>query len=121
MLDTELLRQYAFAVCLAGSFHRMATQTMSYTTPFFMEKMNMHDLIWWILIGIIAGWLAGKIMKGAGFGVLMDMVVGIAGAVVGGFLMNMLGFSSSGGLIYSIVVAVIGAVILIWIVRKIKG
>ena len=81
----------------------------------------MSGLLWWVIVGVIAGWLTGKIMKGGGFGLLMDLVVGIAGAVVGGFLMNLLGFAGSGGLIYSILVAVLGAVILTWIVRKIKG
>lgn len=57
----------------------------------------MHFL-WWIIVGLIAGWATGKIMKGGGFGVIMDLVIGIAGAVIGGFLMRTLGFAGQGGL-----------------------
>lgn len=82
-----------------------------------------HGLIAWIFIGIVAGWLTGKLMRGAGFGVLMDMVVGLVGALVGGFLSNHLGFGGVGqhGLIGSIVIAVIGAVVLTLIIRLISG
>lgn len=77
-------------------------------------------LIWWILVGLIAGWLAGKVMKGGGYGVLMDILLGMVGAVVGGWVFDLLGFFSSGGLIPSVLVAFIGAVILIWIARALK-
>jgi uncharacterized membrane protein YeaQ/YmgE (transglycosylase-associated protein family) len=85
--------------------------------------MMGHGIIAWIIIGAIAGWLTGKIMKGSGFGFLMDMVVGIVGALIGGFLSSHLGLGGIGqhGLIMSIVIAVIGAVILTWIVRLITG
>jgi uncharacterized membrane protein YeaQ/YmgE (transglycosylase-associated protein family) len=79
----------------------------------------MSGLIWWILVGLIAGFLAGKVMKGGGFGVVMDIVVGIAGAIVGGFVLGLIGIHA-GGLIGSIVVAFVGAVILIWLVRQFK-
>jgi uncharacterized membrane protein YeaQ/YmgE (transglycosylase-associated protein family) len=79
----------------------------------------MSGLIWWILVGLIAGFLAGKVMKGGGFGVVMDIVVGIAGAIVGGFVLGLIGIHG-GGLIGSIVVAFVGAVILIWLVRQLK-
>jgi uncharacterized membrane protein YeaQ/YmgE (transglycosylase-associated protein family) len=77
-------------------------------------------LIWWIVVGLIAGWLAGKVMKGGGFGVLMDIVIGMVGAVLGGWLFGMLGVYPGGGLIGSILVAFIGACILLWLVRLIK-
>jgi uncharacterized membrane protein YeaQ/YmgE (transglycosylase-associated protein family) len=82
-----------------------------------------HGIIAWIIIGVIAGWLTGKIMKGSGFGFLMDMVVGLVGALIGGFISNHLGLGGVGqhGLIMSIVIAVIGAVILTLIVRLISG
>jgi len=85
--------------------------------------MMGHGIIAWIIIGVIAGWLTGKIMKGSGFGFLMDMVVGLVGALLGGFISAHLGFGGVGehGLIMSIVIAVIGAVILTWIVRLISG
>jgi uncharacterized membrane protein YeaQ/YmgE (transglycosylase-associated protein family) len=77
------------------------------------------SLIWWVLVGLIAGWAAGKIMKGGGYGVAMDIVLGIVGAVVGGWLVGILGFQA-GGFISTIIVAIIGAVFLIWISRMIK-
>ena len=81
-----------------------------------------HGVIAWIIIGIIAGFLTGKLMKGSGFGVLMDMIVGLAGALIGGFIMSrVFGAASSGGFIYSIIVAVIGAVILTFLIRLISG
>jgi uncharacterized membrane protein YeaQ/YmgE (transglycosylase-associated protein family) len=80
----------------------------------------MSGLIWWIIVGLIAGWATGRIMKGSGYGPIMDIVLGIIGGVIGGWIMGMLGFGA-GGLIWSIVVAIIGAVILVWIVRLITG
>jgi uncharacterized membrane protein YeaQ/YmgE (transglycosylase-associated protein family) len=77
-------------------------------------------LIYVIIVGLIAGWATGKIMKGSGYGPLMDIVLGIVGAVIGGFIMNLFGFYSSGGLIPDVLVAIFGAVVLVWIVRKLK-
>jgi uncharacterized membrane protein YeaQ/YmgE (transglycosylase-associated protein family) len=79
----------------------------------------ISNLIWWVLVGLIAGWAAGKIMKGGGYGVGMDIVLGIIGAVVGGWLVGILGFQA-GGFISTIIVAILGAVFLIWITRLIK-
>jgi uncharacterized membrane protein YeaQ/YmgE (transglycosylase-associated protein family) len=77
------------------------------------------NLIWWIVVGLIAGWAAGKIMKGGGYGPAMDIVLGIVGAVVGGWLMGMLGIHA-GGFLGTIVIAIIGAVFLIWLSRLLK-
>jgi len=79
----------------------------------------LSGIIWWCIVGGIAGFLAGKVMKGGGFGVLMDIVVGIVGAVLGGWLFGMLGIHA-GGLIGSIIIAFIGACILLWLIRAIK-
>ena len=79
----------------------------------------ISNLIWWILVGLIAGWAAGKIMKGGGYGVGMDIVLGIVGAVVGGWLLGIFGFQA-GGFIGTIIVAILGAVFLIWLTRLIK-
>ncbi|MGH9864872.1 MAG: GlsB/YeaQ/YmgE family stress response membrane protein [Candidatus Acidiferrales bacterium] len=79
----------------------------------------MMRLLWWVIVGLIAGWITGKIMKGGGYGALMDIVIGIAGAIVGGWVMSLLGFSSSGGLIYTIIVAIGGAVVLTALFRMI--
>jgi len=78
------------------------------------------SLLWFLLVGLIAGWLAGMLVKGGGFGVVGDMVVGVLGALLGGFLLTKFGVSSGGGLIGSIIVATIGAIILILILRLIK-
>ena len=75
-------------------------------------------IIWWLIVGLIAGWLTGKIMGSPGKGALMDIIIGLIGALVGGFLMQLLGFRGEGGMIYTILVAVLGAVILTWIFRK---
>jgi uncharacterized membrane protein YeaQ/YmgE (transglycosylase-associated protein family) len=82
-----------------------------------------HGFIAWIIIGVIAGWITGKLMKGSGYGFFMDMIVGLVGALVGGFISNSLGFGGTGqhGLIISIVIAVIGAVILTALLRLITG
>ncbi|HEY7405674.1 MAG TPA: GlsB/YeaQ/YmgE family stress response membrane protein [Candidatus Angelobacter sp.] len=77
-------------------------------------------LIWWIIVGLIAGWLAGKIVKRAGYGVFVDTILGMVGAVVGGLILRTLGFYTSGGLVPSILVATLGAVILVWLAHKLK-
>ena len=74
----------------------------------------------WIVVGLVAGWLAGQLMKGGGYGVVVDIVLGLLGGVVGGWLFGLLGLSSSGGMIGSIIVAFIGAVILVGITRVLK-
>ncbi|HRL35597.1 MAG: GlsB/YeaQ/YmgE family stress response membrane protein [Ottowia sp.] len=78
------------------------------------------ELVWFILVGLIAGWLAGMIVKGGGYGLVGDIVVGILGALLGGFLFGSLGGAVGGGLLGSIVVATLGAIILIAILRLIK-
>ncbi len=78
------------------------------------------EFVWFILIGIAAGWLAGQIMKGGGFGVVGDLVVGVVGALLGGWLFGALGVWPGGGLIGSLVVATIGAIILLFLLRLIR-
>ena len=78
------------------------------------------EFVWFILIGLIAGWLAGVLVRGGGFGVIGDIVVGVLGALLGGFLFRSLGLFPGGGLLSAILVATIGAVVLIFIVRLIK-
>jgi len=80
----------------------------------------MTGIIWWIVVGLIAGWATGKIMKGSGYGVLMDIVLGIVGGILGGWILGLLGFSTSGGLLPSILVAILGAVVLVALVRTLK-
>jgi len=76
-------------------------------------------MLYWILVGLIAGWITGKIMKGSGYGVIGDIVLGIVGGFVGGWVMQSLHIYG-GGLIFSICVAVLGAVILVVIVRLLR-
>jgi len=74
----------------------------------------------WIVVGLIAGWLAGKVMKGGGYGILIDIVLGMLGGILGGWIFTMLGIWPGGGIIGAIIVAFVGAVILVWISRQMK-
>lgn len=77
-------------------------------------------LLWFLIIGALAGFLAGKLMRGGGFGLLGNLLVGIVGAVVGGFLFDAMGLSAGGGLVGSLATATIGAVVLLFIVGLMK-
>lgn len=77
-------------------------------------------LLIWIIVGIIAGWLAGQVMKGGGYGLVVDLILGILGGIVGGWLFGMLGIWPGGGIIGAIIVAFVGAVILVGITRLLK-
>lgn len=81
--------------------------------------MESTGIIAFLVIGAVAGWLAGKLMKGGGFGLLGNIVVGILGAIVGGFLFGVLGIST-GGMMGSIVTATIGATVLLYFVGLMK-
>ena len=76
--------------------------------------------ITWIVVGLIAGWLAGQVMKGGGYGVIVDIVLGILGGVVGGWLFGALGIWPGGGVVGAIIVAFVGAIILVGISRLLK-
>ncbi len=82
--------------------------------------MAIETLIIWLVIGAIAGWLAGQIMRGGGFGLVGDIVVGIVGAVVGGWLLPRIGVFVLGGMLGEILNAVIGACVVLFIVRLFK-
>lgn len=79
------------------------------------------SLIYMLLIGAVAGWLAGKVMKGKGFGLIGNIVVGIIGAVVGGWLLGALGVSIGGGTIGSLITALVGAIVLLVVVGLFKN
>jgi uncharacterized membrane protein YeaQ/YmgE (transglycosylase-associated protein family) len=81
--------------------------------------MDLTSLLIFLAIGAVAGWLAGVLMKGGGFGLLGDIVIGIIGAVIGGFTFGLLGLQA-GGLIGSIVTATVGAVLLLFVIRLVK-
>jgi uncharacterized membrane protein YeaQ/YmgE (transglycosylase-associated protein family) len=76
------------------------------------------NVIWFLIVGVIAGWLAGLLVKGGGFGLIGDLVIGILGSLIGGLLLG--GSLLGGGLLGSIVVATLGAVILLVVMRVIK-
>ena len=78
------------------------------------------EFAWFIVIGLVAGWLAGQFVKGGGFGIIGDIVVGVLGALLGGFLFRALGVSLGGGLLGALIVATIGAVVLIFLGRLVK-
>ena len=75
--------------------------------------------VWFLLIGIAAGWLAGVIMKGGGFGVLGDLIVGVIGALLGGFLFSLVGLQAY-GLLGALLMATVGAVVLIVLLRVLR-
>jgi uncharacterized membrane protein YeaQ/YmgE (transglycosylase-associated protein family) len=75
-------------------------------------------LIWFLVIGLIAGWLAGHVMQGGGFGLVGDLIVGVVGALLGGFLFGLLGIAA-GGLLGALITAFVGAVVLLLLLRLI--
>lgn len=81
--------------------------------------MDITGLIIFLAIGAVAGWLAGNLMKGGGFGLLVNIVIGVIGAFVGGFVFNLLGISA-GGLIGSIVTSTAGAALLLFVAGLVK-
>ncbi len=76
--------------------------------------------VWWIIVGLIAGWLAGKIMRGSGYGMIGDILLGIIGAVVGSWLVGFLGIRLGGSLLTTILVATLGAVVLVALSRLLR-
>ena len=86
-----------------------------------LADLTVGDVIWWLVVGLIAGFLASVVMRGGGYGIVGDIIVGIVGAFLGGWLFSLLGIGAGGGLIGSIIVAFIGACILIAILRAVSG
>ncbi len=81
--------------------------------------MDITSIVIFLVIGAIAGWLAGNVMKGGGFGLVGDIVVGIVGAIIGGWLFGVLGIAA-GGLVGAIITAFVGACVLLFVIRLIK-
>jgi uncharacterized membrane protein YeaQ/YmgE (transglycosylase-associated protein family) len=84
------------------------------------NNMGAHSLIAWIIIGVVAGWLAGLLVKGGGFGLIGDLIVGVIGAFIGGWLAGVLHIHVGPGWLPSIITAIIGAVVLIFILRMVR-
>ena len=83
--------------------------------------MDSHSLIAWLIIGAVAGWLAGIVVKGGGFGLIGDIIVGVIGAVIGGWGASALHIHIGAGWISEIITAAIGAVLLLFILRAVRG
>jgi uncharacterized membrane protein YeaQ/YmgE (transglycosylase-associated protein family) len=81
--------------------------------------MNVEHILWFMLIGLLAGWLAGMLLKGGGFGLVGDLIVGCIGALLGGFLCRMIGITSY-GLLGDLIIATIGAIVLLLLLRAVK-
>ena len=85
-----------------------------------MAQLQVMPWLWFLIIGVLAGYLAGKIMRGTGYGLLGDLLMGIVGAIFGGFLFALVGLSAI-SLLGSLVTATVGAVAFLWILRKLKS
>jgi uncharacterized membrane protein YeaQ/YmgE (transglycosylase-associated protein family) len=82
--------------------------------------MDMNNLLIFLGVGAVSGWLAGLMVRGGGFGLLGDIVIGILGAVVGGYVFGLAGISAGSGLTGSIVSATVGAVVLLFLIRLVN-
>lgn len=91
------------------------------TLMFAAVTLNLSNVLWWLIVGLIAGFLASRVMRGGGYGLIGDIVVGLIGAFIGGWLAGYLGIGvgDSSGLIVSIVVAFIGACILLAVLHAV--
>ena len=92
---------------------------MAFTTV-VLAQISLQEVIFWLIVGLIAGFLASLVMRGGGYGIVGDIIVGLIGAFIGGWLFSLLGIGA-GGLIGSIIVAFIGACILIALLRLFSG
>jgi uncharacterized membrane protein YeaQ/YmgE (transglycosylase-associated protein family) len=93
---------------------------MVLATLVLAADVALTTIVWWLVVGLIAGFLASVVMRGGGYGIIGDIVIGIVGAIIGGFLASLLGISA-GGFVGTIIIAFIGAVILIAILRAVSG
>ena len=78
------------------------------------------NFLWFLIIGALAGWIAGSVMRGHGFGLWADIIVGIIGAFIGGYLLSLMGFHMY-GLVGQLITATLGAIVLIWVMRLFSG
>lgn len=92
-------------------------------TELLARSSTLTSVGWvgYIIIGAIAGWLAGKIVRGGGDGLLMNIVIGVAGALIGGFLLSFFVNTAGGGWWFTLFTAVLGSVILLWVVGKVRS
>lgn len=90
------------------------------TDRVYLIGVSIHGLLGWIIIGLLAGWIAGHLARGRGFGCVVDVILGLIGAVIGGWIFTRLGISA-GGFIGSLAAATVGAVVLVLIARVFAG
>ena len=83
--------------------------------------MSSESLLVIIVVGVVAGWLAGKIVQGTGFGIIGDLIIGIIGAFIGGWLLPQLGIQLGDGIVSAIINATIGAVLLLFVLKLLRG
>jgi uncharacterized membrane protein YeaQ/YmgE (transglycosylase-associated protein family) len=85
-----------------------------------IEVFISHPIVWWMIVGLLAGWLAGVVTRGRGFGCLADIVIGLVGAVIGGWVFSKLGITAF-GFFGSVAAATVGAVLLVAVARLFSG
>lgn len=85
-----------------------------------LAEVTLTGVIWWLVVGLIAGVLASFVMRGSGYGIVGDIIIGLIGAFIGGFLMSLIGLGG-GGFVWTVIVAFIGACILIALLRAFSG
>ena len=86
---------------------------------FVLADVSVTEVLWWLLVGLIAGFLASLVMRGGGYGIVGDIVIGLVGAVIGGFLASVVGLGES-GFVGTVIVAFIGACIFIALLRAVS-
>ena len=91
-------------------------------TEYLARSTTLTSVGWigYIIIGGIAGWIAGKIVKGGGSGILMNIVIGVVGALIGGFLLSFFVDTAAGGFWFTLFTAILGSVILLWVVGTVR-
>lgn len=105
--------------CWVQAVQPQRSTVYNYTELKPNKEMTIESMILFLVIGLVAGWLAGRIMKGGGFGLAGDLIVGVMGAFLGGWLFNVLGISL-GGILGALITALIGAIVLLYLLRLIK-
>jgi uncharacterized membrane protein YeaQ/YmgE (transglycosylase-associated protein family) len=110
-------------VIVLGADSQESTRMYAIAATEFLARSTTLTSVGWIgyiIIGAIAGWIAGKIVKGSGSGILMNIVIGIVGALIGGFLLSFFVDTAGGGWWFTLFTAVLGSVILLWIVGMVQ-
>ncbi len=102
----------------AGLVIRQATGSYDIRS---LVVVSSHGLLWWILVGLVAGWLAGKIARGKGFGCIGDVLLGLIGSVIGGWIFTRLGVVHTDTFLFSLAAATLGAVLLVSIAHLFFG